>query len=439
MRALARWSLFGMIVVSPFRARYELIARDAPLYSDYVDILVVAADAFLAAVLVFWVFALALQPRRLWFGPHLVLWPVVGLLIAVCLSVPLSIDSTLAGSNALRTVLATLLALYVINEVGSLREVVPAIAVMVVIQAVLGIAQVIEQQSLGLAVLGEKVLHPDLPGSSIIWAPDEPRLLRAYGLTDHPNVFGGVLACSLALIATGLSRSRTIWTALLTVVFALGAVALLVTFSRAAILAFIVGVALVFLLLFYRRAWEHLGLWLAACVAAAVIGAAFIAPYAPYLSARVNPSAQPEGSNERRSLDERSALADKTNEIFLENPVLGVGAGVTPVAMLEEFPDFKYNYQPAHFVLLDVAAETGVLGAVFYSLLVLTPFALLIWRRRQLTPELIGASGALLALHVLGLFDYYTWLFPAGRILFWLVLALWVVAYRGSTKGTARA
>jgi O-antigen ligase len=219
----------------------------------------------------------------------------------------------------------------------------------------------------------------------------------------------------------------------------LGAIALLLSFSRAAILGLIAGGALAMLLLALRREWDHLGLWLTAGAAAAVLGAAFIAPYAPYLAARVDPSSEPEGSTEQRSLDERSALARNTNELFVDNPVFGVGAGVTAVAMLEEFPDFAYNHQPAHTVLLDVAAETGVLGVVSYAVLLIGPFALLVWRRRWLTPELIGVSGALLTLHVLGLFDYYTWLFAAGRIWFWLVLALWVVAYRSATREAQHA
>lgn len=439
MRTLALWTLAGLIVVSPFRARAALADRASPLYSDYVDFLLFASDAFLLGILLLWGLSLALQPRPVWSGPNLVRWPVAGLLVAICLSIPFSVDSSLAAYNAIRTIFAVLLALYVINEVKSVRQLAPAIAVMVVVQAVVGVGQVIEQESLGLAWLGEKLLDADLPGSSIIWTVDEPRLLRAYGLSDHPNILGGLLACGSVLIATALSRTRTLWTALLTVIFALGTTALLVTFSRAAILAFVVGVALVFLLLAYWRDWSHLSLWLTACVAAVVVSAAFIAPYAPYLGARVNPSSQPAGSTEGRSLDERSALAKNTNEIFVSNPILGVGVGATPVAMAQEYPNFAFNYQPAHVVLLDVAAETGLLGALSYGLLMLTPWALLWWRRHRLTPELIGASGALLALHVLGLFDYYTWLFVSGRIWFWLVLAVWVVAYRNSTRSAVDA
>jgi hypothetical protein len=46
-----------------------------------------------------------------------------------------------------------------------------------------------------------------------------------------------------------------------------------------------------------------------------------------------------------------------------------------------------------------------------------------------LSPDLIAITGALVALTVIGMLDYYTWTLAPGRILFWLVLGLWVAAY----------
>jgi hypothetical protein len=61
---------------------------------------------------------------------------------------------------------------------------------------------------------------------------------------------------------------------------------------------------------------------------------------------------------------------------------------------------------------------------------------LALWRRRRRwTPELAGASAALAATTVSGLFDYYTWSFPPGRIWVWLVLGLWAGAFARATAG----
>jgi hypothetical protein len=61
---------------------------------------------------------------------------------------------------------------------------------------------------------------------------------------------------------------------------------------------------------------------------------------------------------------------------------------------------------------------------------------ILAWRARQTwTRELAAASAALAALTVVSLFDYYPWTFPAGRIWWWLGIALWLVAWRRTTAG----
>src|SRR5207302_9516170 len=99
------------------------------------------------------------------------------------------------------------------------------------------------------------------------------------------------------------------------------------------------------------------------------------------------------------------------------------------------------NYQPAHIVVLDVAAETGVGGALLYSILLLAPW-LALWRDRaclEWSPALIGASALLLALGLVGLFDYYLWLLAPGRLWQWLAWGLWAVAYQSALRSRAGA
>jgi hypothetical protein len=82
-RHLALWLFGALIVVSPFRWRLVLDARaPANIYTDYADFLLFAADILLAGVLLLWLMSIALQPRRVWFGPPLVLWPATGVLVA---------------------------------------------------------------------------------------------------------------------------------------------------------------------------------------------------------------------------------------------------------------------------------------------------------------------------------------------------------------------
>jgi hypothetical protein len=423
--------LGAAIVLSPFRARIILESRALPpVFGDYRDFLLFWNEVFVFACLVLWGVSLLLTPRKVDFGPAIIRLPVFALIAAIFVSVPFSVDVELSLFHALSVVLFATLGLFVLNEVRSTTQLVPAIGVMVVIQAVVAVGQVVGQESFGLSRLGELNLDPGVRGMSILWTEDEPKLLRAYGMSDHPNILGGVLAFSLPLIGAGLARYRGGWATLANVVFGLGVVGLLLTFSRAGALALVAGVAVVIAMLLAKRDWPEARRWIVACSAALLIAVPLLKPYAPYLSPRVNPVAQQAESTEGRALSERDALVRNTNEIFVDHPLTGVGVSALPTAMLDAFPGFRYNYAPAHLVLLVVAAETGLFGAIAYGVLMVCPWLMLWFHRERLTRELIGVSGALMAITVVGLFDYYTWSLTAGRIWFWLVLALWAGAYR---------
>jgi hypothetical protein len=434
-RTAALVAFYGAVAISPFRARIVLDERNVPpIFGDYTHLLLFWSAVLVIGVLLLWGLSLLLQPRHIDFGPLIVRVPVAIIAVALFLPVLFSPERSLALFNAVTIVGFMLLALYVLNEVKSVGQVLPAIGIMVFIQAAVAITQVISQEEFGLTFIGEFDLDPAESGRSIVWTENAPRLLRAYGLSDHPNILGGVLAAALLVILAGMTRYREGPLAVACGVFAVGVAAVLVTFSRAAALGLGAGLAFVLLAMLLRRDWRTLGLWVAACVVAFMVAVPLVRPYADYLGARANPTAQPVGSTEERALSEREALARNTNEIFVDNPATGVGAGVLPTAMKEAFPDFTYHYSPAHVVILVVAAETGILGAFAYGVLMLGPFVLLWLRRDRLTPELIGLTGAVVALSVIGLFDYYTWSLNAGRLWFWLVLGLWLVAYRRSEE-----
>jgi hypothetical protein len=430
LRPLTKAALAGVIVLSPFRARMVLDHRPVgTVYGDYTDLILFWSDVALIALLAFWAASLLIQPRRVWFGPNLVRWPAAALLALVWLSVPLSTDAALSAYDAARLTAAVALALYVANEVDGLGELVPALLIAVVVQAVVGIGQVLDQADIGLKSLGEYHLNPNDNGVSIVWTQDSPKLLRAYGLTDHPNILGGLLGVSVILLGAAMLQLRPVWWTLCGAVVAVGAAALFLTFSRAAELAFACGLLCVFALLAYRRDRDRAVLWAGTCLAAIIFSSVFVKPYWPYLTARLNPESQQAGSPEQRSLSERAALARNTNSIFVGHPVLGVGFGALPRAMRDEYPDFPYDYQPAHFSLLVAAAEVGLPGAMAYAFVLASPWLLLWWRRKRLTPELIGASGALLTITLVGFLDYYPWSLSPGQVWAWLALGVWAAAY----------
>jgi O-antigen ligase len=271
------------------------------------------------------------------------------------------------------------------------------------------------------------VLSPSL-GVSVVTAGDGTRFLRAYGLADHPNILGGVLAVTLLIVggaaATGAARLSA-WRA---VAFALGVTALLLTFSRGAWLGLGAGLAVLVGMLVLARDRAGMRRVAVLCGCGLLVATPFMVPYQNALAARTDQS--PSSATERRSVDERVALSEATTRIALAHPLLGTGAGTLPVAMRAADPGFQYAYQPASVALLDVTAETGLIGGAAYLVILVAPW-LALWRYRRLwNAELAVASGALAVLSVVALFDYYTWSYSAGRIWAWLVLALWIAAYR---------
>jgi putative inorganic carbon (HCO3(-)) transporter len=432
------WLAFAvMVVLSPFRARFTLLARPTgTIYGDYTDVLLFWSDIPLLLALCLWLCSLLLRPRAVWLGPRFLACPVGALLIVSWLGVPSAADSALAVMSSIRLMALAALELFVCNEIARPARLGAPVVVMIAIQSIVGIGQVVGQQSLGLARLGEHVLTPSL-GVSVITAADGTRFLRAYGLTDHPNILGGILVFGLLPIVGLASIRPQGGRSLSLVVASLGAAALLITFSRGAWLGLLAGLAVLggmLLTIGDRPAVRRLGL---TCAAGLIVAAPFALPFRDALGARADPSGV--SITEVRSIHERTALSQATTTVIAAHPFLGVGAGGLPEAMQAADPSFQYTYQPANVVLLDVTAETGIVGGVAYLVLVLAPWIAMLAHRPMWTPELAVASGALAAVTVVGLLDYYTWTFSAGRIWAWLILGLWAAAYRTAVTRAAHA
>jgi len=434
----ARAAFAITLAASPWRFRRLLLERELPpVYGDYTDFLLFVPDRLLLVVLLLWALSLALRPRRLTPGPLFVALPLAGLTLAGAASVPFSVDPALSAYHALRLLALFGFYLFCANEIRSLKEAVAGAGLLVFSQGVVGVAQALSQRSLGLERWGEYSLDPAWSGVSIVWAGAQ-RALRAYGLSDHPNILGGCLAFSLLLLTAVYTRpSGSRWRPLLGGLFGLGVLALLLTYSRSAWVAFLAGMLFLGLGLFGSGQRAAARQWLALNLGALALLAPFLLHAAPFLAPRLGlPAGEPANPGQEQSLGERALLNGWANELFASRPLSGVGLGAFPTALRERYPDLGLNYQPAHFVLLDVAVETGLFGAASYTLLLAGPWLALLLRYRSLrfSPFLTAASALLLAVSLVGLFDYYTWLLVPGRIWAWLAWGLWAGAYRLDLK-----
>lgn len=425
---VARFFFALTIFFIPFRWRLVLLHRPyPPVYSDYTDFLIFASDISMLCMLVFWACSLLLNPRRLNAGSIFIWLFLVGLTLAGWVSVLGSEDSILSRYHAVRFVFLLFFYLYIVNEIVSPAWALVPVGLQILLQSLIAIAQSILQSSFGLQKFGELTLDPDQAGVSVVIG-NGLRFLRSYGLSDHPNILGGCLAFGLILMLAVVIYGKRRESVLASVVFPISFLALVLTFSRSAWLSFFVAGSFMVGCEALARRWKPVKRAILLGVLSMLIVMPFITQNISLFQSRLNSG----NTVENDPLKERGFLLDAGNTIFAEHIALGIGLGAAPLAMKNRFENFPLNYQPPHYVILVVAMETGVLGGVFYLLLLLVPALsfILRWKACIDKPRMMGTFALLLAMFVVGLFDYYTWLYAPGRLWQWMAWGLFSAAWK---------
>jgi len=420
------------IILVPFRARITALSRpNLSVYSDYTDFLFFASDLCMLLVLIFWLPSFVLRRNKIFFGPAHIWLPLLGLTLAGWLSSADSLDAQLTIYHALRISVLYLFFLFVLNEIRSPVWVVIPIALQVLIQSVVAITQSLLQHDLGLQALGEHKLDPTQMGVSVLESGGV-RFLRAYGMSDHPNILGGCLALGLLILLAAFLRARRPHAFVIAVIFVPASVALLLTFSRSAWIAFVIGSMLIILGAVFQREINGLKRAIALALVCLLAVGHFAARNWSYFAGRLNAGNSFSTNRvERGSIIERAFLFDSASRIFTGHPFIGVGLGVSVVAMKESYPVFPMSYQPPHVALLASALETGVIGAGFYLGLMLLPLVVFIRQRERMLrePWPTATLTLIIALILIGFFDHYPWMLVPGRLLQWMVWGLWAASF----------
>lgn len=395
---------FGVtLILSPFRMRFVMQARPIPpIYKDYTDFMLFGSDVFLLILLAFWMASRLFNSRRLSYGPAFLTIPIIGVILTGFASTIFSIDPALSLYHSIRLLILFGLYLYVINEIQRLSALVLPLALMLFIQAVVGIGQSLQQRSLGLGSLGELELNPLWHGVSVVSAAGI-RSLRAYGLSDHPNILGGCLAFGLVLVAGWFVTSKVKWRTITTALYGLASLALFYSYSRSAWLAYISGMLIMLAFLYWSKHYSAIRNLAQLMVACMVILLPFLWQNSSYLGVRLNSQRSfQENPQENQSLGERMLINSAANDIFANHALTGVGLGTFPLALRDRYPALPVDYQPAHFTLLDAAAEIGIFGALFYGIVMIAPWLALWFNRNRLaiSPSLISVTALLWAVSV---------------------------------------
>jgi O-antigen ligase len=439
LRKAARVCFGAAILVMPLRLRIVLLPRpQAAIPSGYTDFTLFAADVAVILTLALWTSSLVILPRPLQLGTRGIWIPLAGLTLAGWASTVYSYDHLLSVYHAIRLLGLFWFFIYIVNEISSLEWVLIPVGIQVVVQSVVALGQFVTQDSLSLQSIGELYLDPAQRGVSIV-VVDGFRLLRSYGLTDHPNILGGCLAFGLLLFLHAYLHRISGW--LTFVVLLPGAAALSVSFSRAAWLAFLLGAVVLVGLQLHRRRQEITkplmvmgGAWL-------IVLLPVILSYPRFFGVRLNAGGSfKTPSVEQQSIGERLLLVHTAAAMVVDHPFLGVGLGAAPLALKIYQPDWPVSFEPPHSAILNAAVETGLPGAACYLALTIAPFLLLFARRSAFiaNPAATAALAMLLSVMVVGIFDYYTWLLVPGRLLQWLAWGLFAKALMPGSSLTAR-
>jgi len=275
-------------------------------------------------------------------------------------------------------------------------------------------------ESLAPQILGNSFGKIVAANSSWLVSVGGATRMRAFGFFPDPHNFAFfVNLCLFAGLGYFFSQKKMASKIWIGAVLALMVAAVGLSFSRGAYLGLLAG-GIFFALIFLKRS-VMLG---KALVAIAAIFVLIFFFNSNVITQRLVSSFNlKEGSNAERYKNWVQAA-----EIIQDNPLGGVGLGNYARAVDPTAADRSSIY--AHNLFLDIAAETGILSAIIFLLLILIS----IWRNIKNNSMLnLGIAAGLAAFFVHSIFDTALYS-PQVLTLFLIIIAYSVIARSEATK-----
>jgi hypothetical protein len=292
------------------------------------------------------------------------------------------------------------------------------LALIIIIQAGVGVAQFIRQEAVGLAWLGEPILDTTQPGISIVMNGDQ-LWFRAYGINSHPNRLGWKLVLLWLMLWPYRAAVAPRWQLFVRLALVVGLAGIAVSLSRSAWLALAVGMGVYALAgglsWWWGRGTFSLSRGLLGWTAVVVGGLSlFITTYDQVLLGRLS---RPSNGLELMSIFERVRDFQVARELLLANSWQGVG--------LRQFTITAVQLNPfagvVHVVPLLVGVEFGLPGLIFWVLLLTAPLV-----RPDLLRAYVPQTAVWLAMITISLLQPEPTLFTMqGAVMLGLVAALW--------------
>ncbi|NCN07900.1 radical SAM protein [Candidatus Falkowbacteria bacterium] len=340
----------------------------------------------------------------------LLVFIVIGLVMFYSiLSVAWSTNNYLSIYWWLKLIEGIVLMFIVLNSQIKIKFILRSLLLAGLLQSILGLWQFLSQQVVASKWLGVASHLPLDINSSVVGALDQ-RWLRAYGTLPHPNIFGGFLViCFLAGVYLYINESTNKRKLLVSISLVFITVGLFFSFSRSAWLAAVIAYFTCLMILIYKKRFLDL---IKISTYLLLILVPLLVIYKPLILTRLSNTER----LEEKSIEQRVDSLFEAKDVFLTQPILGVGLGNYTNYLVTFRPGSPgWHYQPAHNIYLMILAELGIIGFGLFILLILLA---------GYKASNMFTVSALLALLIVGFFDHYLWTSYFGVMLFWLIIGL---------------
>lgn len=519
------WFFYAFLITFPLSIRKVLYSYPiANQFNEYSGIYLYLSDIFIILILVYWIISRlyhknycvsmkvpATVPRppcvdelssRVETGGALTL--LLPFLLLSVMSIAWSANSHIAFFRFFKIFEFIFLTIFIIVKIvprGTiLKKSFEIITTLALIQSIIGIWQFITQKSVGLFWLKESLIGPDILGvAKLIF--DGEKFIRSYGLFPHPNVFGGFLLFSIIItylhhkmfhveqMNNSISTYCSTWNNKIHAVFSrisivprgtiilnvtnsyrlvllIQFIALLLTFSKSAIIGLAMGIAYIFIKKYVPRGTkfdELLRIVPRGTILLKKLSLILIIILTSLLISKPDLY-----SFFFKSLDERMLYINVSRGTILDNPFLGSGIGQFVIDM-QSYTNLQlldWQFQPVHNVFLLIWSELGLIGLLLFiiffwklfhveQLNITDKIKCSTWNnnsceaynsaknvpRPPCVDEMssrveaggrienhriisIASRGLLFGIIFIMLFDHYFWTIQQGQIILWLTIAL---------------
>ena len=297
--------------------------------------------------------------------------------------------------------------IYSLSSLDLKKQVIRPLSLSIIFFSLLAIAQFFLQRTVGgpLYFLGERSFSASTPGIALVNFFGK-EYLRAYSTFSHPNSLAGFLGASMFILFAQRAGKNA---RLKTFSLILGLFTFFLTFSLGAYLG-LLSAGIFYLII---RNFEGYSKRLTNFV---FLGLMLLSVIMPVLAGQL----VYKGISFREDVYDRVVLSEAAGRIFSSSPLWGIGLNNFIIKLPEVVgsPHLSWWLQPVHNIFLLILSESGIVGLIFFSYLILRAL------KKALELKRLALFLSLIFIVVTGSIDHYWLTLQQNQLLFSLVLGL---------------